>query len=378
MLSYNLYDLLRNTNYNGVSLNLIRKFSRQILKALYHLSTPEIDIIHCDLKPENILLRHPRRSAIKLIDFGSSCSSSRKMYTYIQSRFYRSPEVILGLPYSVAIDMWSLGCILVEMHTGEPLFSGADELDQLYRMMGVLGQIPGSLLQSGTKVKQFFTTTTATATTSQPSNTSASTSSDNATEEMSQPAQPAQPAQQQSSFTIKCHKSAKSHDEYLESHTKTLEDILGADGNGPSQRRAGEQGHTPATYALFLDLIKRMLEYDPVKRIKPAQALRHAFFSEENYKVGGPATAAATAAVGSSSRVVGSGRHTQQQQQPQSAQGQVQQQQQQQPQYRVPSSGAPGVLPTRNATRRIPPNTNTGQARVRRAKRPGSAPAKST
>ena len=59
------------------------------------------------------------------------------MYSYIQSRFYRSPEVILGLPYSVAIDMWSLGCILVEMHTGEPLFSGTDQFDQMQKIVQV-------------------------------------------------------------------------------------------------------------------------------------------------------------------------------------------------------------------------------------------------
>ena len=56
-------------------------------------------MIHCDLKPENILLRHPKRSAIKVIDFGSSCRSDRRMYSYIQSRFYRSPEVLLGCEY---------------------------------------------------------------------------------------------------------------------------------------------------------------------------------------------------------------------------------------------------------------------------------------
>ena len=51
-----------------------------------------------------------------------------QIYQYIQSRFYRSPEVLLGTPYDLAIDMWSLGCILVEMHTGEPLFSGSNEV----------------------------------------------------------------------------------------------------------------------------------------------------------------------------------------------------------------------------------------------------------
>ncbi|KAF4520071.1 hypothetical protein B566_EDAN007928 [Ephemera danica] len=123
LLSYNLYDLLRNTNFRGVSLNLTRKFAQQLCTALLFLSTPELTIIHCDLKPENILLCNPKRSAIKIVDFGSSCQLGQRIYQYIQSRFYRSPEVLLGIPYDLAIDMWSLGCILVEMHTGEPLFS---------------------------------------------------------------------------------------------------------------------------------------------------------------------------------------------------------------------------------------------------------------
>ncbi len=50
LLSYNLYDLLRTTNFHGVSLNLIRKFAQQTLTALYFLSLPDVNIIHCDLK----------------------------------------------------------------------------------------------------------------------------------------------------------------------------------------------------------------------------------------------------------------------------------------------------------------------------------------
>ena len=63
-----------------------------------------------------------------------------QIYQYIQSRFYRSPEVLLGIPYDTAIDMWSLGCILVEMHTGEPIFAGSNE---------VTVSLPTELLQSG-------------------------------------------------------------------------------------------------------------------------------------------------------------------------------------------------------------------------------------
>jgi dual specificity tyrosine-phosphorylation-regulated kinase 1 len=90
-LSCNLYELLKNTKFRGVSLDLIHKFARQILAGL--IVCEASGIIHADLKPENILLVQPKRSAIKLIDFGSSCKRDRKMYSYIQSRFYRSPEV---------------------------------------------------------------------------------------------------------------------------------------------------------------------------------------------------------------------------------------------------------------------------------------------
>jgi serine/threonine protein kinase len=66
----------------------------------------------------------PSRSAIKVIDFGSSCFVNERMYTYVQSRFYRSPEVIMGLPYGCEIDMWSFGCIVAELYMGYPLFPG--------------------------------------------------------------------------------------------------------------------------------------------------------------------------------------------------------------------------------------------------------------
>jgi len=63
------------------------------------------------------------------------------VYTYIQSRFYRSPEVILGHTYSMAIDMWSLGCILAELYTGYPLFPGESEVEQIACIMEVRDSI---------------------------------------------------------------------------------------------------------------------------------------------------------------------------------------------------------------------------------------------
>jgi len=83
--------------------------------------------VHCDLKPENIMLKQPNKSGIKVIDYGSGCMHNERIYTYIQSRFYRAPEIILGIPYTSAIDMWSFGCILAELYTGFPLFPGESE-----------------------------------------------------------------------------------------------------------------------------------------------------------------------------------------------------------------------------------------------------------
>ena len=78
------------------------------------------------------------------------------MFHYIQSRFYRSPEVLLGIPYDLAIDMWSLGCILVEMHTGEPLFSGKDEFDQVCKIVEVLGIPPAHMLVNASRTEKYF------------------------------------------------------------------------------------------------------------------------------------------------------------------------------------------------------------------------------
>lgn len=76
---------------------------------------------------------------IKVIDFGSACHERQTVYTYIQSRFYRSPEVLLGIPYTAAIDMWSLGCIAVELFLGLPLFPGTSEYNQITRIVEMLG-----------------------------------------------------------------------------------------------------------------------------------------------------------------------------------------------------------------------------------------------
>jgi dual specificity tyrosine-phosphorylation-regulated kinase 2/3/4 len=134
---------------------LIRRFTVQLLQSLELLH--EHKIVHCDLKPENILLLQPTKSQIKMIDFGSSCFENERLYTYIQSRFYRSPEVILGIEYGMPIDMWSLGCILAELFTGYPLFPGENEQEQLLCIMEIMDVPPMDLLGKSSRRKVFFT-----------------------------------------------------------------------------------------------------------------------------------------------------------------------------------------------------------------------------
>lgn len=154
LLSIDLYEFIKNNNFRGVSLGLIRRFAIQILQALKYIKDEKI--IHCDLKPENILLKNINKSGIKIIDFGSSCFEDERIYTYIQSRFYRAPEIILGIPYTSAIDIWSFGCILAELYSGYPLFPGESEHDQLGYIMEICGVPHKNLLDQSTRGKLFF------------------------------------------------------------------------------------------------------------------------------------------------------------------------------------------------------------------------------
>lgn len=121
------------------------------------------------------MLKQQGKTSIKVIDFGSSCFESergtytyaniprifkiniwKKVYTYIQSRFYRSPEVILGISYHKAIDMWSLGCIIAELYTGVPLFPGENEQEQLGCIMEVMGLPDRHIIEKSSRKKLFF------------------------------------------------------------------------------------------------------------------------------------------------------------------------------------------------------------------------------
>lgn len=142
-------------DYQGFDYGLIRRFAIQLLAGLKYLKA--LGVIHCDLKPENILMKQKDKSGIVIADFGSGCLENEIVYTYIQSRFYRAPDIMLGVfPYTEQIDMWSFGCILIELFTGFPLFPGTNEREQMQLVIDVIGNPNESVLQRSTR-KDMFT-----------------------------------------------------------------------------------------------------------------------------------------------------------------------------------------------------------------------------
>ena len=230
LLSMNLYELIKKNKFQGFSVALVRKFGHSILMCLDMLYRNRI--IHCDLKPENILLKQPGRSGIKVIDFGSSCYDHQRVYTYIQSRFYRAPEVILGGKYGMSIDMWSFGCILAELLTGYPLFPGEDEGDQLATMMEVLGEPPQKMLDSCKRQRMFFSSK------GYPRYCSVSTNPDG---------------------TVSYSGGRSRRGKY----------------RGPPASKELSRALKGCDDPLFLDFLQRCLEWDPMVRMTPPQALRH-------------------------------------------------------------------------------------------------------
>ncbi|KAG8342379.1 protein kinase [Trypanosoma vivax] len=159
LLSDNLYEY---SKYNReeedtfyFTLPRLRRIARQITEALEYVHG--LNLIHADLKPENILFVSHRRCIVKVIDFGSSCFLSDHLSSYIQSRSYRAPEVILGCDYDGRIDVWSLGAIMVELVTGEVLFTSETVPEMLARIVYVCGRpLPRRMLWEGRHTAKFI------------------------------------------------------------------------------------------------------------------------------------------------------------------------------------------------------------------------------
>lgn len=139
MLHINLYELMRQRKFAITPLGQCREIGSIILKALGEVHAA--GFMHCDVKPENVMMRSKHSETdCCLIDFGAIRRFHENQYYDIQSLWYRAPEVIAGVPYTTAIDIWSVGCMLYELHTGNPLFAGNDPQEQINLIIDLVGQ----------------------------------------------------------------------------------------------------------------------------------------------------------------------------------------------------------------------------------------------
>ncbi|KAJ1981300.1 U4/U6 small nuclear ribonucleoprotein prp4 [Dimargaris xerosporica] len=154
-LSMNLREVLKKYGRDvGLNLKAVRAYAQQLFIALTLLR--KCRVLHADIKPDNILA-NDAKNLLKLCDFGSASDVHENDITpYLVSRFYRAPEIILGLSYDYAIDVWSVGCTLYELLTGKILFPGRSNNQMLRLMMELKGRFPARMLKRGQFTGQHF------------------------------------------------------------------------------------------------------------------------------------------------------------------------------------------------------------------------------
>ncbi|XP_050431437.1 homeodomain-interacting protein kinase 2 isoform X2 [Adelges cooleyi] len=247
MLEQNLYDFLKQNKFSPLPLKFIRPILQQVLTALLKLK--DLGLIHADLKPENIMLVDPIRQPyrVKVIDFGSASHKSKAVCnTYLQSRYYRAPEIILGLPFCEAIDMWSLGCVVAELFLGWPLYPGSSEYDQI-RYICQTQNLPNlDMLTNASKTSKFFY----------------------------------RDVTYQNNWRLKIMEEHEAETGIKSKEARKyifncLDDI--GQVNVPTDLEGGELLAEKADRREFIDLLKRMLSMDPANRIHPNTALLHPF-----------------------------------------------------------------------------------------------------
>ncbi|MEQ2235863.1 Dual specificity protein kinase clk2 [Ilyodon furcidens] len=235
LMSLSTFDFLKSNNFLPYPINQIRHMASQICHAVSFLHDNKLT--HTDLKPENILFvnsdyslvynaekkryeRRVRDTTVRLIDFGSATFDHEHHSVVVSTRHYRAPEVILDLGWSHPCDVWSIGCILFEYYEGFTLFQTHDNREHLAMMEKIQGPIPQKMIQWSRKCRYFH---------------------------------------QGRLDWNECSKAGRS----VKSKYKPLKNYLLSHGREHHQ---------------FFDLLERMLEYDPLKRISLPAALNHPFF----------------------------------------------------------------------------------------------------
>ncbi|KAK0620956.1 kinase-like domain-containing protein [Immersiella caudata] len=241
-LSLNLREVLKKFGNNvGINLNATRAYAYQIFLALGHMR--KCSIIHADLKPDNILVNEAR-NLLKICDLGTAidrsdaATASTEITPYLVSRFYRAPEIILGLPYDYAVDMWSIGCTLYELYTGKILFTGDSNNQMLKNIMEIRGKLSQKLYRRGQLAGLHF--------------------------------------DEQGNFLSverdKVYGKTTVRTLAVVKPTRDLRTRLLAASSDLSDAETRELNH-------FVDLLERCLTLNPDKRLTPSEALRHPFFT---------------------------------------------------------------------------------------------------
>jgi len=243
MLGASVFDFLKDNNYEPYPIDKVRQMAYELIMAVKFLHDNRLT--HTDLKPENILFfdsshdiaydpkkkqdfRFLRSAEIRLIDFGSATFDHEHHSTIVSTRHYRAPEVILELGWAQPCDVWSIGCIVFELALGHTLFQTHDNREHLAMMERILGRLPTRMCLK-TRVKYF-----------------------------------------DSRGKLKWDEKS-SAGRYVRDNCK------------PLHRYADKPPSTctdPDAWEEMLDLIGKMLIYEPSKRLTLVEALRHSFFSD--------------------------------------------------------------------------------------------------
>ena len=260
MYGLSLFDFMKKNHYKPFSLALVQRFAKQMIKAVAFMH--ELKMTHTDLKPENILLEAPGyvrvvsgdinantnaanatatatsscttkvpvTSAIKLIDFGSTTLEHQYHSTVVSTRHYRAPEIILGTGWSYPCDMWSIGCILIELLTGDALFQTHENMEHLAMMRNVLGHMHADVIKRSSKeiIEKYFVPET---------------------------------------YELRWPEKAKD-----------LESERAVQAVQPLDIMIRTRFECEETGTLLRHLLSRLLEYDPDTRITAKDALNHGFF----------------------------------------------------------------------------------------------------
>ncbi|CEP18192.1 hypothetical protein [Parasitella parasitica] len=227
LLGPSVFDFLKSNQFRPFPSTQIQKLAKQLITSVAFLH--DLKLVHTDLKPENILLvGRTSKTDIRLIDFGSATFEKDYHSAVVSTRHYRAPEIILGMGWSYPCDLWSIGCILVEFFTGDALFQTHDNLEHLAMMNTVLGPLPQHMVLSANKEGQKFF------------------------------------YKESKKLRYPTTKTTKQSKKFVDA-LKPLEDIIAPEHNQHN--------------IFLLDLLKKLLIYEPSQRISAREALRHPFLS---------------------------------------------------------------------------------------------------